>query len=210
MNTIISLIFLFFLSVIFFINMIFSDGREILSFMSNGFNEGNARTINSIITSFTSLATALIALINLAVVVLIFRKNKKDDNEEKEKKKFSFWYQDIIIKNYIPKVETFYKEIDKLAKEILKDPAEKQELLLKISEQFTDFNLEFVELIKILNEDFASYLSNHLEGLEDYLHETLGANNVLGFSHTEIVDNKRMLIISLFNFDKHNYDFSNS
>ncbi|MCM3663462.1 hypothetical protein M3204_03550 [Mesobacillus subterraneus] len=178
--------------------------------MSNGFNEGNARTINSIITSFTSLATALIALINLAVVVLIFRKNKKDDNEEKEKKKFSFWYQDIIIKNYIPKVETFYKEIDKLAKEILKDPAEKQELLLKISEQFTDFNLEFVELIKILNEDFASYLSNHLEGLEDYLHETLGANNVLGFSHTEIVDNKRMLIISLFNFDKHNYDFSNS
>lgn len=165
-------------------------------------------------SEFTGFASIILGIINIGVVLYIFNSNRKKLNQDREhdekRNKNSFWYREVVLQPNIDFINQFFNDLKDIMQKLSdsNDDDYYLEQFIKFKELSSKLNDQFIELLKVIDEDLSGNIYLYVEELEDEFVEIsmqfLEEQNKSDYlkSSTSILMEKRNLIFSeLYSFE---------
>lgn len=108
---------------------------------------------NSILDNICSIATIIIALINVLLLIYIFRQEAQNSKKENNKARKWDYLLNVIIQPNLSHLYGFFNKIDTETNKLLKlsDIADKQEINSNIIDIATSFRKDFLILLSVVD-----------------------------------------------------------
>lgn len=143
----------------------------------------------------------VIAIINLAFIVYIYRKDKKDKIEDEAIKRKSFWFRNIVLEKNINELELLWEKAHEIFEVVLENSGEIQENRIRV-DKVIDIKRKIVvklnSFVGIIDEDMEINLDYILDDFEDFY-----TNIVSELTDTRIEDKE--LILNKFTINNNSF-----
>lgn len=125
---------------------------------------------NSILDNICSIATIIIALINVVLLIYIFRQEAQNSKKENNKARKWDYLLNVIIQPNLSHLYGFFNKIDTETNKLLKlsDIADKQEINSNIIDLATSFRKDFLILLSVVDNKL--YVSS-LQIIDNFIDE---------------------------------------
>lgn len=125
---------------------------------------------NSILDNICSIATIIIALINVVLLIYIFRQEAQNSKKENNKSRKWDYLLNVIIQPNLSHLYGFFNKIDTETNKLLKlsDIADKQEINSNIIDLATSFRKDFLILLSVVDNKL--YVSS-LQIIDNFIDE---------------------------------------
>lgn len=125
---------------------------------------------NSILDNICSIATITIALINVVLLIYIFRQEAQNSKKENNKARKWDYLLNVIIQPNLSHLYGFFNKIDTETNKLLKlsDIADKQEINSNIIDLATSFRKDFLILLSVVDNKL--YVSS-LQIIDNFIDE---------------------------------------
>lgn len=167
--------------------------------------------INSLLDTFCKIATILIAIINLVLVIYIFKHNKNRDIKSKEESRKLNLLKTLVLDYSMSYFYEFYRNIDNETRR-LKDKNlcdnDKKILNENLLEYGKTLENKFIDLFLGINQNLYKQIKNKMDDLLDGFTENIFNENINIYTDNnfcnlitgKITESKTQIIQILFNY----------
>lgn len=175
-----------------------------------------------ILNANSSLLSAIVAILNLIVVIKIFKINNYDTKLEKKYAKKSYWYRNLILDRKIEMIESEYDNFIDIIKntDFFNDKDEYLQLQIDYLNGYRGKLFQNInDLIRIMDPYFAEILDIRLDDLQDMytdeLLELLAIENEKIQEKKEkveefkgkIIEHRNLFLEDLYQYESADYNF---
>lgn len=169
--------------------------------------------------SLADWTNVVIGVINLFIVVYIFRNQRKKDKDDrafqiqaKSQEYKHNWFKELIVLPNLPTINSHFLKLEQITKKLQENgltPRQRANIDKKIKAEFSQFSKEFIELLFSVNLDLANRLQDFSDQCLDAIQREIynpSASLADESNYNRIILNpiltyKNMIFGHIFNFE---------